>query len=121
LISSESVTEAERRLGEPIDPACFRANIIVDGLSAYQEDTWRCLDIIIGQRVIVKVGEACQRCRMICIDQKSGEKSNEPFSSIARYHRVDGRVAFGVHTSGAVSLGRVSLGDGVEVAKEVEE
>lgn len=121
LISSASVKEAERRLGEAIDPACFRANITVDGLSAYQEDSWRHHDLIIGKRVAVKVGEACQRCRMICIDQKSGEKSNEPFSSIARHHRVDGRVAFGVHLSGARSDGRICVGDGVEMIKEDEE
>jgi hypothetical protein len=34
--------------------------------------------VVIGKRTVVNVRRACQRSRMICIDQKSGERSSEP-------------------------------------------
>ena len=55
---------------------------------------------------------------MVCIDQRSGEKNQEPFVTLAKTRRFDGRVLFGVHTALATGLAggcpRIAAGDFVE-------
>ena len=34
---------------------------------------------------------------MVCIDQETGEKTQEPFSTLAKTRRFDGKVYFGQH------------------------
>ena len=42
---------------------------------------------------------------MVCIDQTSGEKNQEPFVTLAKTRRFEGRVLFGVHTALATEQG----------------
>jgi molybdenum cofactor sulfurtransferase len=54
---------------------------------------------------------------MVCVDQESAEKNGEPFVTLAKTRRVDGRVLFGVHTAlAAKRAGYVTIraGDMVE-------
>ncbi|KAM5443466.1 putative molybdenum cofactor sulfurtransferase [Microsporum ferrugineum] len=39
----------------------------------------------------------CQRCQMICIDQHTATRSDEPFSTLAKTRKVNGKVYFGRH------------------------
>jgi molybdenum cofactor sulfurtransferase len=55
---------------------------------------------------------------MVCIDQASGVKNQEPFVTLAKTRRFNGRVLFGVHTAlahdgGEVAWGRIQAGDEV--------
>ena len=61
----------------------------------------------------------CRRCQMVCVDQTSAEKNEEPFVTLAKTRRFDGRVLFGVHTalanhSGGGSWPTISVGDEVK-------
>lgn len=88
--------------GKPASAAVFRANIVLaPRLSdryirsqAYVEDHWRSLHI--AGRSYNMLG-SCRRCHMICVDQETAEKNEEPFVSLARTRRFDGKVFFGVH------------------------
>ncbi|EGD90548.1 hypothetical protein H112_02012 [Trichophyton rubrum D6] len=40
---------------------------------------------------------SCQRCQMICIDQQTAARSDEPFSTLAKTRKVEGKVYFGKH------------------------
>jgi molybdenum cofactor sulfurtransferase len=54
---------------------------------------------------------------MVCVDQESAEKNGEPFVTLAKTRRFDGRVLFGVHTALAANRGSyaaVKAGDMVE-------
>ena len=42
---------------------------------------------------------SCRRCQMVCIDQTTAEKNQEPFSTLAKTRRMDGKVWFGVHAA----------------------
>jgi molybdenum cofactor sulfurtransferase len=98
--------------GRPdISPAVFRANIILapaddDGqtpdkqdsqhLAPYAEDWWS--GVRIGpRRYEFECLGACRRCHMVCINQQTGEKSDEPFVTLSKTRRFDGKVFFGVH------------------------
>ncbi|KAK4236897.1 pyridoxal phosphate-dependent transferase [Achaetomium macrosporum] len=85
-----------------ISPAVFRANIAIAPADAevhmapYAEDSWSGIRIGQQQHEFEMLG-ACRRCHMVCIDQETAEKSEEPFVTLSKTRRFDGKVFFGVH------------------------
>jgi len=88
----------------------FRANIVVRGATAGADDTWRTLRI--GSAAF-RISNACKRCKVITIDQSTGEfAGNDPLTTLATY-RADGpSVTFGQHMMSEAS-GSISIGDSV--------
>ncbi|KAJ3572770.1 hypothetical protein NPX13_g4938 [Xylaria arbuscula] len=90
--------------GNPVCAETFRANIVIGSSSstaassieipAYSEDSWDRLRI--GTHDFKMLG-ACRRCHMVCINQDTATKSDEPFLTLAKTRRFDGKVFFGVH------------------------
>ncbi|KAI1171206.1 molybdenum cofactor sulfurase [Nemania sp. FL0916] len=117
--------------GTPVSAEAFRANIVIGSSStspsnsinsAYSEDHWDRLKI--GQHSFQMLG-ACRRCHMVCINQETACKSDEPFITLAKTRRFNGKVFFGVHMchipaitpeTKATQYPTVSVGDKVEVA-----
>lgn len=69
----------------------------------YAEDHWQYMRIgapssSSSQKSTFKILGKCRRCQMVCVDQASGEKNEEPFVTLARTRRQEGYVYFGVHT-----------------------
>ncbi|KAH8884465.1 MOSC N-terminal beta barrel domain-containing protein [Thozetella sp. PMI_491] len=100
-INLASLDELNRHIGErggrPVSPAVFRANVVISSskpVYAYAEDSWRTLRI--GQQQFSMLG-SCRRCNMVCINQDTADKSEEPFVSLAKTRRFNGRVYFGNH------------------------
>ncbi|KAL6808333.1 pyridoxal phosphate-dependent transferase [Trichoderma sp. SZMC 28015] len=104
MISTSSVEMLNKTIMETgesaVDESVFRANIIVEaspghhGHPAYSEDMWR--RISIGNHSFKLLG-ACQRCQMVCVDQTTGERRQEPFVTLAKTRRLHGKVYFGTH------------------------
>ncbi|KAF9766050.1 hypothetical protein IL306_001575 [Fusarium sp. DS 682] len=104
MIHSSSVDalnqEITDRGGSPVEEKSFRANITLEqapGFKAqppFSEDGWGAMSI--GRQNFRLLG-ACRRCQMVCIDQETGEKKEEPFVTLAKTRRFDGKVYFGVH------------------------
>ena len=126
-ISRSSINRLNEQIklknGKAARSSVFRANIIVaeDPVSGtgseepYIEDHWRSLHI--GHDVTLDVLGGCRRCQMVCVDQHSAEKNEEPFVTLAKTRRKDGKVFFGVHTALAGTkrgqVARIRLGDRV--------
>lgn len=72
----------------------FRGNLIVEAPDVLEELQWKSLRI---GSVVLKGGDPCTRCQMICIDQKTGEKTTEPMRTIAR--EFQGKLTFGLYLS----------------------
>lgn len=93
-------SEITKQGGKAASPEVFRANIVVGSpltevsSHAYSEDHWSSLRI--GQQNFKMLG-SCRRCHMICIDQETAEKSEEPFITLTKTRRFDGKVFFGTH------------------------
>ena len=91
--------------GKAAHASVFRANIILaenlatnPGLEQpYAEDNWESLRI--GDGMVLDVLGGCRRCQMVCIDQTTAEKNQEPFLTLAKTRRRQGKVFFGVHTA----------------------
>jgi molybdenum cofactor sulfurtransferase len=120
--------------GKAAQAEVFRANIVVaekpdypPGLEdPYAEDDWRYLRI--GQQYFEMLG-ACRRCQMVCIDQQTAERNQEPFVTLSKTRRFDGRVYFGEHTchlpwdDESSALGQnptITVGDAVSPIREDE-
>lgn len=94
--------EIVERGGTEVSPAVFRANIAIDSAStdsrhselAYAEDNWS--KVRIGQQEFKMLG-SCRRCHMVCINQETAEKSQEPFVTLSKTRRFEGKVFFGTH------------------------
>ena len=109
--------------GKAAHASVFRANIILaeDPTSSpgsetpYIEDDWRSLRV--GYDFTLDVLGGCRRCQMVCVDQHNAEKNEEPFVTLAKTRRRDGKVFFGVHTALTITrrgqLARIRLGDRV--------
>lgn len=90
--------------GKAAQAEVFRANMVVaenphyppGREQPYAEDNWRYLQI--GQQYFELLGP-CRRCQMICVDQQTAERNQEPFVTLSKTRRFDGRVYFGEHTS----------------------
>ncbi|KAL2154796.1 hypothetical protein VTH82DRAFT_3472 [Thermothelomyces myriococcoides] len=103
-----------------ISPAVFRANIVIGpaapdlSIEPYSEDSWS--GVKIGkQELKFEMLGACRRCHMVCINQETAEKSEEPFVTLSKTRRFDGKVFFGVHMCYSENQGRklptVRVGD----------
>jgi len=129
LIHTPSVSSLNTSLPathEPIPPAQFRPNIVVgpaadsQPLPAFSEESWRGITIEpggddgeTGGQSAFRVLGKCFRCQMVCVDQDKGERGEEPFVTLARTRRVEGKVPFGVH----VCL--EPAGDGIEASTTI--
>ncbi|KAL2172101.1 hypothetical protein VTG60DRAFT_471 [Thermothelomyces hinnuleus] len=96
-----------------ISPAVFRANIVIataapdTSITPYSEDSWS--GVKIGQQQLrFEMLGACRRCHMVCINQETAEKSEEPFVTLSKTRRFDGKVFFGVHMCYSEGQGRKS-------------
>lgn len=92
--------EIVSRGGSPVPAEAFRANVVVGSLGertgplAYAEDHWSTMRI--GEQEFRMLG-SCRRCHMVCIDQNTAAKSEEPFTTLSKTRRFGGKVFFGTH------------------------
>jgi molybdenum cofactor sulfurtransferase len=99
--------EIARTGGKLASTSVFRANIVIAASSPlaqrdpYNEDYWSRLRI--GHQEFQMLG-SCRRCHMICIDQNTAVKDSEPFVTLAKTRRFDGKVFFGSHMCHIPSL-----------------
>ncbi|CAF4811834.1 unnamed protein product [Pieris macdunnoughi] len=84
----------------------FRGNLIIDMAQELAEKEWQ--KVIIGDHLFNIDGQ-CPRCQMVCIDQKTGQKTVEPLRTISE--QFAGKLRFGIYLSyaGAVNGSKSSI------------
>jgi uncharacterized protein YcbX len=105
VTSSASLADLNQRLAAgghaPVGHDRFRANLVLDGLSAFDEDHIDELDIDAdGGGVRLKFVKPCARCQIPNVDPASAETSAEPCLTLAGFRadaRVGGAVTFGMN------------------------
>ncbi|MDO4641496.1 MAG: MOSC domain-containing protein [Neisseria sp.] len=109
LANTASLADLNANLDEPVEIERFRANLIVAGTEAYEEEKWK--RIRIGE-VEFENFKPCVRCVMTTVDLKTGKKhpQQEPLSTLAVFRKA----IFGVNLV-ALNEGSVKLGDKVSV------
>ncbi|KAI4739095.1 molybdenum cofactor sulfurase protein-like protein [Aureobasidium sp. EXF-12298] len=121
------------RGGTAVPASTFRANIVIspplhspsETSTAYVEDTWKSLSVTSNKTrhssedssktADFKVLGKCRRCHMLCVDQQTAETRQEPFVTLAKTRREDGKVWFGIHLAlhRGQKNGWVKIGDSV--------
>ncbi len=99
LASTASFADLLTRLPGPIELERFRANLVVEGFPAYDEDRWRRLRIGASS---FRVAKPIDRCVVITLDPRTGEAgrgalAGQPLRALARYRRTEQSVFFAAH------------------------
>ncbi len=108
---------------ESVDMARFRANIVIDGDMAWDEDSWKVVKI---GNIIFDAVKPCTRCIVTTRDQTSGvgDENNQPIKALSKLRRskADGirGFLFGVNLVPR-EVGEVSVGDSFEVLERRDE
>lgn len=89
----------------------FRPNVLLDGTTAHEEDSWALVQI---GAMPVGVGQACPRCVMTTLDQESTRQGVQPLRELATYRRQGSEVVFGMNATHA-HPGSIHVGDDVQV------
>lgn len=130
LASESSLVDLNARLAEPVTIDWFRANVVVQGSAAYDEDDWAFVRF--GgegeQSVVLRRLKPCDRCIFTTVDPYRGCKTadQEPMTTLRKYRLLDGpeklakawsiKPVFGSHM-GIDVCGKVKVGDKVWVAR----
>ncbi|HEV7369934.1 MOSC domain-containing protein [Arenibaculum sp.] len=111
LLNLASVQDLERRMVKaPLDPARFRANLLIDGFAAWAEASWPGRRIAIGTAVLEAFAPV-ERTEATNVEPGTGDRGlNVPMALV----RGTGRPHCGVHARVA-SAGRVQVGDEVRL------
>jgi uncharacterized protein YcbX len=111
ILNLESVRDLEQRLGQPVDPARFRANVHVEGWPAWSEYGRRGAVLRLGAAALTVLDDV-QRCAATHVDPMSGAKDIDMVPELfARY----GHLCCGVYAA-VVEGGRLAVGDLAEAA-----
>jgi MOSC domain-containing protein len=118
LISRGSLEQLGVEAGatEPVDGRRFRMLFEIDGVEPHEEDTWLGNRVLIGDAVIVPLGDV-GRCVVTTCDPDTGLSDFDTLGLLAGYRRegVTEPLPFGVYCDVAVP-GRVRVGDAVRPA-----
>lgn len=120
LITSESSLELlNTKLAEkgknPISMSQFRPNIVLRGTEPFEEDIWRVIRI--GKTVFYTT-MCCARCKQSCVNQTTGEVSDEPLTTMSDFRKLDGKqLYFGIVACVQVHSKEdtIHVGDNIEV------
>jgi len=74
LINLATLREIERVAGKPVDPARFRANIIIDGAEPWQEFSWLSKKLRIDGQPALRVAERITRCAATSVNPADGSR-----------------------------------------------
>ncbi len=108
LASEASYLEVEKVLGQGFDHLRFRANIIVSGSHAFEEDSWAEFAI---QSVRFSGAKPCARCQLVNVEPSSGEvDKGGVLKALASFRQRENKVYFGQQIV-PISLGKIQVGD----------
>ena len=113
VTNTASLGDLNARLPAAVGMNRFRANLVLDGLPAFEEDFVRTLRV---GAVTLRAVKPCARCTVPGVDPETGEASNHVPDALAAFRRTENGVMFGVNAIVVEGAGQVvSVGDAVEV------
>lgn len=105
LVNLASVRALEARTGQEIHPLRFRANIVVDGLEAWEELDWVDREVSIGDLRLRGLART-PRCAAVDVNPETAERdTNLPKALKRHFGHVDLGLYLEVLSDGAVAIG----------------
>ena len=110
VLNLASVRDFEARLGQPVDPLRFRANVLVEGWPPWAENEWTGRELILGEAQ-ARVFAPITRCAAPDVDPATAQRD---IAVTARLHELYGHLLCGIYVQ-VVAPGRVAESDEAEV------
>jgi uncharacterized protein YcbX len=110
IVSLASVRDLAARLGAPVDPLRFRANLYVEGWSAWAENAWSGRALRLGD-ARARVFKPITRCAAPDVDPATAKRDLEITAAL---HRFYGHLLCGVYVR-VEAPGMVAAGDVAEL------
>jgi uncharacterized protein YcbX len=110
LLNLASVLDLERRLGRPVNPLRFRANIAVEGWDAWLEEGLVGRRLAIGD-VRLKVLKPIDRCPATHVEPHTGERD---LDIMATLQSAFGHLHCGIYAS-VIAGGEIAVGDTLRI------
>lgn len=106
IINLASVRDLEEKMGRPVDPLRFRANIYVEGWPAWIENTWVGREMMVGFAQ-AKVFKPIVRCAATHVDPVTAERDMDVVKALFDNY---GHMNCGIYVH-VTDDGRVTVGD----------
>jgi len=105
VVSSASLDELNRRLAArgaaAVQSDRFRPNLVLDGITAHEEDWIRRIEFDTAQGpVVLRLVKPCSRCSIPDVDPERGELDRAVSGELAAYRadpRLNGQITFGMN------------------------
>jgi hypothetical protein len=110
IINLASVRDLERRLGRPLDPLRFRANLYIDGWPPWAENHWTGRTLRLGEAEAT-VFKPIVRCAATMVDPVTAERDIDVPAALFGFY---GHTLCGIYVQ-VTKDGTVEEGDEVEV------
>jgi uncharacterized protein YcbX len=110
VISTAAVRRLGGLLGEPVDAARFRANVVLetDGVG-YPEDRWAGRDLRLGPDVVLRLGAGMPRCVMVDLAQRGLDRDGRILKTLADEHDLTFGLQAAVLRGGTVRRGDAAV------------
>ena len=105
VVNEASVRQFAAEWGQNVDVRRFRANVVVGGETAFEEESWVGRKLRVGAAVL-DVVSSCVRCSITTVDPETLDSDPSFLKSMAQRHRA----CFGVYCA-LSEPGDASLGD----------
>ena len=112
LINLASVRALGEKIGKPLDPMRFRANLVIDGLEPFAELDWPGQQLQAGETILTAVART-QRCAATNVDPLTGNRDLQLPRSLMGFF---GHSDFGVYLK-VNRGGRIAAGDTISIAQ----
>jgi uncharacterized protein len=115
LVSSASIRELSKQVGDAVDARRFRMLVEVEGVGPHEEDSWIGRPVSVGEAVI-EVIRPNARCDFTRRDPDTGETDLETLRAIKAYRGLRDRknIDFGVYAD-VLRPGRIRVGDDIRL------
>jgi len=81
VITTAALNDLGRRLGGPVDPARFRANVVVDTTESDRD--WAGRELRLGSDVVLRIGAGMPRCVMVDLPQRGLGRDGRILTALA--------------------------------------
>ena len=92
MLSQASLDDLSERMGSKMDALRFRPNLVIQGVSAFEEDEYQDFSI---NDVSFKAVKPCARCVIPTIDPATGKKDPKLNKVLAEYRTKENSIMFG--------------------------
>src|SRR5262249_43807099 len=105
IINDTSIADLETIIGAPVDPLRFRANLYVEGWTAWHEFDLVGKEIAIGPDARLKVVKRIQRCAATNVDPQTGIRDLAiPDTLMRNFNHADCGIYAKVISAGSVAV-----------------